>query len=439
MEINAKALRAKRDAMAKKRAGGDPRQKVDASSWSPCEPLNADVKTGMRPISRRAYKDGGEVVEKMNRNQKTANEYREGIKHVGALKRGGRTKKEDGGWISNLSKRMASSNPMRRVGAKPEPTRPRYATYDVVDEGAIAKSPSARSPGEGALTGSGRASQSSASRSPGEGALTGNSRAAVSRAPSEGALTGRTASPSETRSPGEGALTGSGRAAMASAPARSAPRASSRDSGPTAGEMEADRLMDKYNTKDGVLPGGIVPKKRGGRAKKQAGGPMVDPAMAEAAGRAGVAPDRLGFAPSAPSGGVKKLLGLKKGGTARKGRATGGSTVTDLTGVRPTGGRSAHAAGGKAKGKTNINIVSATGKPQDAAMPGMPAPPPPMPPGMPQAGGAPPMMPPGMPGGMPMGRKSGGRAMKSYKDMTAGSLSGKGRLQKTAIARNSMG
>jgi hypothetical protein len=386
MEINAKALRAKRDAMAKKRAGGDPRQKVDASSWSPSEPLNADVKTGMRPISRRAYKDGGEVVEKMNRNLKDANEYREGIKHVGALKRGGRTKKEKGGFISNVAKRMASWEPMRRTDAKPEakpePSRPRYADYNAVDEGAVVKPPNPRSPGEGALT-------------------------------------------------------GSGRAAMTSAPARSAPRAA--PSGPTAGEMEADRLMDKWNTKDGVLPGGIVPKKRGGRAKKQAGGPMVDPAMAEAAGRAGVAPDRLGFSPAAPSGGVKKLLGLKKGGTARKGRATGGSTVTDLTGVRPTGGRSAHAAGGKAKGKTNINIVIATGKPQDAAMPGMPAPPPPMPPGMPPAGGAPPMMPPGMPGGMPMGRKSGGRAMKSYKDMTAGSLSGKGRLQKTAIARNSMG
>jgi len=397
MEINAKALRAKRDAMAKKRAGGDPRQKVDASSWSPCEPLNADVKTGMRPISRRAYKDGGEVVEKMNRNQKTANEYREGIKHVGALKRGGRTKKEDGGWISNVAKRRnARTAAQLEAMKKPEPTRPRDAYYNadykVVYEGA-----------------------------------------------DEGADEGAVVKPPNPRSPGEGALTGSGRAAMASAPARSAPRPAARASGPTAGEREADRLMDKWNTKDGVLPGGIVAKKRGGRAKKQGGGPMVDPAMAEAAGRAGVAPDRLGFAPSAPSGGVKKLLGLKKGGTARKGRATGGSTVTDLTGVRPTGGRSAHAAGGKAKGKTNINIVIATGKPQDAAMPGMPAPPPPMPPGMPQAGGAPPMMPPGMPGGMPMGRKSGGRAMKSYKDMTAGSLSGKGRLQKTAIARNSMG
>ena len=382
-EFNAKALRAKRDAMARKRAGvGDPRQKVDASSWSPAEPLNAHVKTGMRPISRRAYKDGGEVIEKMNRNQKTANEYREGIKHVGGLKTGGRTKKEDGGFISNVAKRRnARTAAQLEAMKKPEPTRPRYADYNAVDEGAVVKPPNPRSPGEGSLTGSDRAAPV----------------------------------------------------------ARSAPRPAPPASGPTAGEMEADRLMDKWNTKDGVRPGGIVPKKRGGRLKKQAGGPMVDPAMAEAAGRAGVAPDRLGFAPSAPSGGVKKLLGLKKGGTARKGRATGGATVTDLTGVRPAGGRTAHASGGKAKGKTNINIVIATGKPQDAAMPGMPAPPPPMPPGMPAAGGAPPMMPPGMPGGMPMGRKSGGRAMKSYKDMTAGSLSGLGRLQKTSIAKNSMG
>ena len=83
---------------------------------------------------------------------------------------------------------------------------------------------------------------------------------------------GRTAA---SRSPGiefgEGALTGSGRAAPA---VRSAPRPAPRVSRPTAGEMEADRLMDKWNTKDGVLPGGIVPKddvlRRGGRVKKGA-------------------------------------------------------------------------------------------------------------------------------------------------------------------------
>lgn len=290
---DAKTLRGKRDAKARKMAGGDPHKKVDASSWTPPEPLNADIKTGMRPISRRAFKSGGAATEYVNRDVKAANEDRPGIKHVGGMK-------------------------------------------------------------------------------------------------------------------------------------------------------------------------------KGGRAKKQDGGPMVDPAMVAAAGRAGVPADRLGFAPAAPSQGVKKFLGLKRGGKAwegsakdraedkrmakargmsmaeweksdadkkhdRKHRATGGSTVTDLTGVRPTGGRTAKAGGGKTKGRTNINIVIATGKQQPDMQPPMTAAPPmpgAPPPGlMPPAGGPPPMMP-------PMGRKAGGRAMRSYKDMTAGALSGEGRLQKTAIAAN---
>lgn len=105
--------------------------KTDASDWSPPEALDADVKTGMRPVSRRAYKKGGrvesakeeraegEVAKKradrtkradggkafadamINRNAKDANESREGKKHVGALKRGGRAKKAFGGMFSN--------------------------------------------------------------------------------------------------------------------------------------------------------------------------------------------------------------------------------------------------------------------------------------------------------------------------------------------------
>jgi hypothetical protein len=108
--------------------------KTDASDWSPSAPMNADVKTGMRPVSRRAYKKGGKVEsaihEKMeskaeakaegdkvkpradrkarkdggltansliNRNVKDANEERDGIKHVGGLKKGGRAKKAFGG------------------------------------------------------------------------------------------------------------------------------------------------------------------------------------------------------------------------------------------------------------------------------------------------------------------------------------------------------
>lgn len=100
-----------------KRLTTDPHEKVDASSWTPPEPMNAGVKTGMRPISRRQFKDGGKVNGEMtmanagrkprkaggivnefeNRDDKEANEYRDGIKHVGGFKYGGRMKRADGG------------------------------------------------------------------------------------------------------------------------------------------------------------------------------------------------------------------------------------------------------------------------------------------------------------------------------------------------------
>lgn len=94
---------------------------VDASGWEVYDPLNADVKTGLRPISRRAYKKGGKVDAKpegkmcggradrkkrqsggkaitanslVNRNVKEANQERDGIKHVGGMKKGGKVSKE---------------------------------------------------------------------------------------------------------------------------------------------------------------------------------------------------------------------------------------------------------------------------------------------------------------------------------------------------------
>jgi hypothetical protein len=121
--------------------------KVDASDYGPEEVLNSEVKTGMRPISRRAYKKGGKVVAVegadakkhagkkpragskhltvdalVNRNLKDANEAREGKKHVGALKTGGRAMKQDGGGAYNESGKRATMAEIaaedRRMGGK---------------------------------------------------------------------------------------------------------------------------------------------------------------------------------------------------------------------------------------------------------------------------------------------------------------------------------
>ena len=96
---------------------------VDASDWRAPEKLDADVKTGMRPVSRRQYKRGGKVDTKaegkaavkradrakrkdggkaiadaiVNRDYKAANQDRDGKKHVGGMKSGGRAERKHGG------------------------------------------------------------------------------------------------------------------------------------------------------------------------------------------------------------------------------------------------------------------------------------------------------------------------------------------------------
>ena len=126
MSSMAKTAREAMKAKAKRLGGDRPTEKVDSSTWTPPELLNADVKTGLRPVSRRAFKKGGKVTgkanearadrkprkaggkteatefanAKVNRNVKAANEERPGIKHVGGMKKGGAAKRkhrEDGG------------------------------------------------------------------------------------------------------------------------------------------------------------------------------------------------------------------------------------------------------------------------------------------------------------------------------------------------------
>jgi hypothetical protein len=130
MSEMAKKARAAMKDKAKRLTSGDPTTKVDSSTWSPSEPINADIKTGMRPISRRAFKSGGKVDgakpsanmgksvrsgnkpttpdSMVNRNVKEANEDRAGIKHIGGMKKGGAAKAV-GGPLAGAKKQMDAS------------------------------------------------------------------------------------------------------------------------------------------------------------------------------------------------------------------------------------------------------------------------------------------------------------------------------------------
>lgn len=106
-EMARTSRRASRD-KARRMIAGDPHAKVDASDWTPPESLNANAKTGLRPVSPRTYKHGGKIQgdrarkradqaqRGINRNVKTANAEL-GQPHVGGYKKGGRSHKDMGG------------------------------------------------------------------------------------------------------------------------------------------------------------------------------------------------------------------------------------------------------------------------------------------------------------------------------------------------------
>lgn len=514
-EFSAKTIRAARKAKATKMGSADPHTKVDSSDWTPADPLNADIKTGARPLSRRAFKKGGKVVgEKakanmgrkprcgggnagkswVNRNVKEANEEREGKKHVGAFKKGGRTKKEFGGAASDVlsllspafmvakmikgggdkddkKSGLAQAAPSmaenkKRGGrtrkanggeetAKKIPMPPRRSDYFPEENQPIKQDKSKQLPGDYPTNASGYADQNRK-----RGGRTKKMDGGQMMAP------GAAPMPAPMGDPRLGAVR----------PTRfnfgAGPQGTPYKKG---GKVHSDEAMDKALIKKMVKSSARTGKSDGGVKKIPEGRSGLSPAEAEkwkersslpawASGPAGgqetFAERKAKYVPQSEI--TEPLSGdltFKRGGKARTKRATGGGVFSGpsypgkIPGV--VGGRVAKAVGGakRGKGKTNINIVINAGKKPEEAGPGMP---PGMPPGGPMSlqrpapspggampPGAMPPMPPGGPGAPPPGmpplaRKSGGRITKvarSYKDMQAGAGSGEGRLQKTDIAK----
>jgi hypothetical protein len=481
-----KALRAKRNDKARsliESSGG----KVDSSDWTPDEKLNADAKTGMRPISRRAFKAGGKVegenaktnlsrtprgfqekVGLANTNQKDANEEREGVKHVGGFKRGGRAGYQDAGVVSGAkldavgpTKTGEASEPMgtingRKVSAKQE------ASFNEAQKQQAAWEAEQRAKGDMTRRASGGRTAKAVGGGSDDKYVEGKDYKWV-----KGENTNAKVRKFFTKAEKAAMAAPAPAAAPAAAPKKAAASMAPNTSPmppkrPVANIMQPPKItsaplpedtaaaaMKAFGRPEGMpnvdVMGNPTGYKKGGMAKKFEGSAKDEMQDKKLAAKRGMSMKEWEASKADDKHDKQQSMkGLKAGGAAH---------AKDCA-CKACGGRMARATGGRAgKGKTNIviNVMPHTAaKPAAGIMPpmppvggpppmgGMPPPPPPsggggLPPGlmaamsgaagdgpMPPQGGAP--MPPPM-----MGRKDGG---KVYPKMKFGAGSGKGRLEK---------
>ena len=402
MSDMAKQARAAMKAKAERLGSDRPLEKVDSSTWTPPALINAQAKTGMRPISRRAYKSGGKVEGAkasgnmgksvrsgnkpvtpdsfINKNVKDANEERDGIKHIGGMKSGGRAKKMVGGPMAGAQQMMQRA---QDVGSVPSAT----LGFTGIKKGSL-------SPARGV------------------GLKKGGAAEKHEDVAEDKALIKKMVKPSARTGKAEGGETKEAWTPNLLVKTSSEPLTSQGSGTSTRNPEKESTFTRNYppQPKPKAASGGLINKKDG-RAKRATGGQVFS-------------------GPSYPG----KVPGAVPGG--RTAKARGGKTA--------------------GKGKTHININIGAGHP--GAMPpdpmGGPTPPPGIGPGapggipiqvppnapppgagmpmpIPMPGPAGPAGPPGMP---PMPRKSGGRTYRSYKDMDAGAANGFGRLEKAEIA-----
>jgi len=498
MSEDAKSARAAMKAKAKRMGdAGDPKAHVDASSWTPPEMVNSGAKTGMRPVSKRAFKRGGKVLHVegeqahqhagrkprnaggkaltpnnyINRDSKEANRERSGgTAHVGGYKHGGAPKHDDIVADRALVRKMVKGAALTgkkhggEAGAHKAMRKHKADGGEIFDEQNMPMPPARRMPRPQPDMGP-RYNEDAVNQAIGSSNRSGRKIKKREAAMIHALLRNR-ADGGEVNDPGSLIA---GRTEPVPARQTSVTRPPEEPDVARFRELQRAAAKRKDGGKADHGAGCRCHKCSGGRMGKAEGGSseIKSPSMYHVIDRhTGDVVGKFKSGAAASSFRDKKDNAYGASRYTRRpiyeddvsGRAEGGK-IGDIGGERPQhGGRMARATGGRAnKGKTNVNIIISAGRPAvdgaagQSGVPGglggpgaapavmprqasvMPPVAAPMP--MPPMGGGMPMPPPQMPPAGPMGRKAGGRVYRSYKDMDAGAGSGLGRLEKTEIER----